>query len=81
MAPEGGVMERMLGHAVDMVKAAGRAIGVEGVETAERLEALRALPGSVEYVQGYHISRPLPIEAFAALHHPSRCRTVLDRAA
>lgn len=65
MAPDGSVMARMLDHAIDMVQASGRRIVVEGVETAARLAALKAC-GRVHFAQGYHISRPLEREAFAA---------------
>lgn len=65
MAPDGSVMARMLDHAIDMVQASGRRIVVEGVESAARLAALKA-GGKVHFAQGYHISRPLECEAFAA---------------
>ncbi|WP_223999761.1 EAL domain-containing protein [Aureimonas sp. SA4125] len=66
MAAEGSVMSRMLGFAVDMIHASGWPIIVEGVETAERLRQLRAMPSAIDFVQGYHISRPLDVEAFCA---------------
>src|SRR5690606_28411027 len=65
MAPDGSVMARMLDHAIDMVQASGRRIVVEGVASAARLAALKA-GGKVHFAQGYHISRPLECEAFAA---------------
>jgi len=37
---------------------------VEGVETAARLSMLKA-SGKVDFAQGYHVSRPLEIAAFA----------------
>ncbi|PXA96242.1 hypothetical protein DMC47_18225 [Nostoc sp. 3335mG] len=64
MGPDGSVMARMLDHAIDMVQASGRKVVVEGVETADRLEAL-VRSGKVDFAQGYHISRPLEAAAFA----------------
>lgn len=66
MAPEGSVMAEMLHHAVGMVRSAGRKVVVEGVETAARLQQLREQADRVDYVQGYHISRPLDIDGFVA---------------
>jgi sensor c-di-GMP phosphodiesterase-like protein len=60
MAPDKSMMARMLLHAIEMVDDAGRAIVVEGVETCERLELLRKTK-RVDFVQGYFISRPVPI--------------------
>jgi sensor c-di-GMP phosphodiesterase-like protein len=65
MAADDSVMVRMLDHAIDLVHASGRALVVEGVETPERLDALKA-GGRVDFAQGYGIARPLTIEAFAA---------------
>ena len=65
MAPDHSVMARMLDHAIDLVQASGRSLVVEGVETRERLEALKA-SGVVDFAQGYCISRPLLIDAFVA---------------
>ncbi len=65
MAPDHSVMARMLDHAIDLVQASGRSLVVEGVETSERLEALKAT-GIVDFAQGYCISRPLLIESFVA---------------
>ncbi len=65
MAADDSVMARMLDHAIDLVHASGRALVVEGVETPERLDALKA-GGRVDFAQGYGIARPLTIEAFAA---------------
>lgn len=66
MAPEDSLMSRMLTHAIDLVGVSGRVIVVEGVETAGRLESLRALGPRVSRAQGYHICLPLPIDEFAA---------------
>ncbi len=64
MAPNDSMMARMIVHALDIVKTSGRTIVVEGVETLDRLELLRRTK-QVDYVQGYLIARPLPIDAFA----------------
>lgn len=64
MAPDHSVMALMLGHAIDLVASSGRILVAEGVETGERLEALRET-GKVEFAQGYFISRPLPADGFA----------------
>ena len=37
---------------------------VEGVETREQFEALRAM--GVDYIQGYYFARPLPADEFIA---------------
>lgn len=63
MAPDDSMMAKMLVHALDMVITAGRKIVVEGIETRDRLELLRAT-GKVDYIQGYLVSRPLRIEDF-----------------
>ncbi|MFI5842820.1 putative bifunctional diguanylate cyclase/phosphodiesterase [Catenuloplanes sp. NPDC051500] len=47
-----------LGHGLQL------RVTAEGVETAEQLEALRAL--GVEHAQGYHLGRPAPIEDLVA---------------
>jgi sensor c-di-GMP phosphodiesterase-like protein len=65
MAPNHSVMARMLDHAIELVQASGRSLVVEGVETTERLDALKA-SGHVDFAQGYCISRPLLIEGFMA---------------
>jgi EAL domain-containing protein (putative c-di-GMP-specific phosphodiesterase class I) len=64
MAPDKSMMAKMLLHAIEMVDDAGRAIVVEGVETCERLELLRRTK-RVDFVQGYFVSRPLPIAQLA----------------
>lgn len=66
MAPDGSVMAEMLHHAIGMVRSAGRKVVVEGVETAARLAQLREQADRVDFLQGYHISRPLDIDAFVA---------------
>lgn len=72
MAPDDSMMAQMLHHAIDMIQTTGRIIVIEGVETAERLALLRALPGRIDYVQGYHIARPLDIAGFASFIEPPR---------
>lgn len=67
MAGERTVLSRMLDLAIEMVKTAGRPVVVEGVETAECLERLRSGPLAADYAQGWHISRPVPIDRFADL--------------
>jgi sensor c-di-GMP phosphodiesterase-like protein len=64
MAPDKSMMARMLLHAIEMVDTSGRAIVVEGVETCDRLELLRKTK-RVDFVQGYFVSRPLPIGPLA----------------
>lgn len=82
MAPEGSVMAEMLDHAIGMVRSAGRKVVVEGVETAAKLEQLRAEPGRIDYLQGYHISRPLDIDGLSAfLRHRSGRAVETRRAA
>lgn len=66
MAPDDSIMVQMLHHAIDIIGTAGRVVVVEGVETAERLELLRSLNGRIDYVQGYHIARPLNIAGLAS---------------
>jgi sensor c-di-GMP phosphodiesterase-like protein len=75
MAPDGSLTSEMLSHAVDMVHAAGRALVIEGIETAERLAQLRQIATGSDYVQGYFISRPLTAERFAAFlrTHRAQC--------
>src|SRR5690606_2547396 len=78
MAPDNSMMAQMLGHAIEMIHATGRVMVVEGVETAERLALLRQMQARVDFVQGYFISRPLDIEAFAAFLKP-RPVSLLER--
>lgn len=59
-APEGSLMAGLLTSAGEMIARVGYPLLVEGVETGERLESLRA-SGLVDQAQGYHISRPIPI--------------------
>ncbi|RST81441.1 EAL domain-containing protein [Aquibium carbonis] len=78
MAPDGTVMAEMLQHAVCMVRSAGRKIVVEGVETATRLEQLRGQADRVDYVQGYHVCRPLDIAGFAAFLEERRTESASE---
>jgi sensor c-di-GMP phosphodiesterase-like protein len=64
MAPENTLMGAMLENAVNLILAAGRRVIVEGVETESRLAMLKAA-GTMDFVQGYLISRPLDIGRFA----------------
>ncbi len=57
---------------VDLGHNLGLTIVAEGIETAEALTALAALGCDVG--QGYHLCRPLPIDAFDAWYH-HRART------
>lgn len=66
LAAPNSLMSEMLGFAVQMAKVAGRAVVIEGVETAERFEQLLALDTPVDYLQGYFISRPVDIKSFSA---------------
>jgi sensor c-di-GMP phosphodiesterase-like protein len=73
LAPDGSLTAQMLVHAVEMIRATGRAMVIEGVETAERLAQLRNWATPLDHAQGYFISRPLPIDRFAAFlmaHEP-----------
>ncbi|WP_024350387.1 EAL domain-containing protein [Aurantimonas coralicida] len=82
MAPADSMMARMLYHAVEMIHSSGRMMVVEGIETAERLEELRAFRPAIDFVQGYHISRPLGIEPFAGfLADASRPDQLIAKAA
>ena len=47
-----------------MARSLGLGVVAEGVENEHQLELLRGL--SCRYVQGYHLSRPLPAEGFSA---------------
>ena len=66
MSAPDSLMGRMLVNAIEMIHAAGHRITVEGVETEERLAMLKAT-GHVDFVQGYLIARPVPIERFVQL--------------
>ncbi|NDW05175.1 EAL domain-containing protein [Jiella pacifica] len=67
MAADGTVAARMLDLAVEMVRATGRTIVVEGIETEERLQKLRRYHPAVDFVQGFHLSRPVDIATFERL--------------
>mgnify|MGYP003643638776 CR=1 FL=1 len=83
MAEDGTVAARMLDLAVEMVHATGRAIVVEGIETEERLEMLRRHHPAVDFVQGFHLSRPVDIGRFERLladAETSSSRSLIRRA-
>lgn len=63
MASEASLLGQMLPEALAMIRHAGRKSVVEGVETEERLQMLRA-SGLADYAQGYLIARPLSIQRF-----------------
>jgi sensor c-di-GMP phosphodiesterase-like protein len=68
-APDDSLLANLLRHAIEMIRATGRKIIVEGVETASRMAILEA--AEVDRVQGYYVSPPLDIAAFAEFlrHH------------
>lgn len=80
MAPDGSLMSKMLGNAIEMIHAAGHKITVEGVETEQCLAMLKST-GQVDFVQGYLISRPLDITRFVNMlveqSMPQRLRPTL----
>ncbi len=49
---------------VELANALGLKVVAEGVEDQEALDALAGV--GCDYAQGYHFSRPLPAEDFAA---------------
>jgi sensor c-di-GMP phosphodiesterase-like protein len=63
LAAEDSLLNRLLTHAIDMIKSTGRSIVVEGVESGARMSLLKK--AAVDRVQGYYISRPLDAHAFA----------------
>lgn len=63
MASEASLLGQMLPEALAMIRHAGRKTVVEGVETEERLQMLRA-SGLADFAQGYLIARPLSIQRF-----------------
>ncbi|WAP69686.1 EAL domain-containing protein [Jiella pelagia] len=67
MAPDGTVAARMLDLAIEMIHATGQSIVIEGIENEERLEQMRRHHPPVDYVQGFHLSRPVDIAAFQKL--------------
>lgn len=79
MAHPDSVLGRILIQVLDMLKMTGRSVVVEGVETLERLELLRSTD-SVDFVQGFVISRPLAIEDFVVFLKHYRVPISLSRA-
>jgi sensor c-di-GMP phosphodiesterase-like protein len=64
MASEGTMLDRMLLPAIAMIRTCGHLVCVEGVESAERLRLLSNGEIGADFVQGYHVSRPLPVDQF-----------------
>lgn len=63
-----------------IAEAVGSQVIAEGIETAEQAASLRAL--GVQYGQGYHFARPLPLEEFIRFlhdHKPSTTGEALNR--
>ncbi|MFA5950788.1 MAG: EAL domain-containing protein [Hyphomicrobium sp.] len=66
MAPSQSILGRMFVQVLELIKASGRVIVVEGVETESKLSTLRA-SGLADFAQGYGIARPLSIDGFIDL--------------
>ncbi len=64
-AEESDLGKIILENSVRMIRQMKRQILVEGVETREQLELLSKL--SVDYLQGYYFSRPIPKNEFISL--------------
>jgi len=58
--------EMIVRSTIDLAHNLGLTVVAEGVENAAILERLRAL--SCDEAQGYHVSRPVPFDAFLAWH-------------
>lgn len=56
---------KIVAATIDMARALGMSVVAEGVETAQQLQCLRDL--ACQFAQGYHLARPQPPEAIAAL--------------
>ncbi len=78
-APDDSLLANLLRPAIEMIRATGRKIIVEGVETASRLAFLQT--AEVDRVQGYYISPPLEIEAFAGFIEHYRPAELRDQRA
>lgn len=61
MSPPESVTGRMLLHVLELLRTTGHTVIVEGVESLPRLDLLRSTD-MVDEVQGYVVSRPLPID-------------------
>ncbi|MFM9861739.1 EAL domain-containing protein [Pseudoxanthobacter sp. M-2] len=59
------VSQAVVRGVVEVSRARAIEVAAEGVETARQLAMLRAI--GCDVVQGYHIARPMPFEALAAL--------------
>ncbi len=64
---------------VEVIIKMGQALGIkvvaEGVETAEQLALLNQF--GCDFVQGYHISRPLPFDQFLEFQRSKRIPELL----
>jgi len=82
MAAEGTMLDGMLLPAIAMIRTCGHLVCVEGVETAERLKLLSEEGIGADFVQGYYISRPLPIAEFQQFleRAESRCEQAAEAA-
>lgn len=58
--------EMIVRSTIDLAHNLGLTVVAEGVENAAILERLRAL--SCDEAQGYHVSRPVPVDAFLSWH-------------
>ena len=56
---------KIVAATIDMARALGMSVVAEGVETAQQLQYLRDF--ACHFAQGYHLARPQPPEAIAAL--------------
>jgi EAL domain-containing protein (putative c-di-GMP-specific phosphodiesterase class I) len=62
--------EALVGGVVSLADRLGLPVVAEGVETAEQLEALRAL--GCRWAQGYHLGRPAPLAALSLVDERAR---------
>ena len=60
---------RIIRTAVDLAQELGITVLVEGIETAETVDLLRAM--TCDQGQGYHFARPMPAGDFEAWLHSS----------
>ncbi|MGJ3629497.1 EAL domain-containing protein [Sphingomonas sp. MMS24-JH45] len=69
---------KMVRSTIDLAHALGLRVAAEGIEEAANLAFLR--DARCDYAQGYHISRPIDVEALLALlGDPARGGCVKDR--
>jgi EAL domain-containing protein (putative c-di-GMP-specific phosphodiesterase class I) len=76
MAAAGSLMAKMLVNAIDMIHSAGHKVTVEEVESKERLQMLYDT-GQVDYIQGYHFSRPVDIHGFVRFIAESKAHQLI----